>query len=70
MTSTIDAPQPQPQATMAGRLHLRDQMIDYAGPSIGAIVAAWESHGPETLLAQADTAIYVVKRARKNSPHH
>lgn len=55
---------------MAGRLHLRDQMIDYAGPSIGAIVAAWESHGPETLLAQADTAIYVVKRARKNSPHH
>lgn len=52
------------EATM-GRFHLGDITLDYAGPSIGSIVSMSGEVEPETLLAQADAAMYAVKRERR-----
>jgi len=64
-TATAEALQARLQAATTGRFNLDGRVIDYAGPSIGVIVAAADSRNPEVLLAQADAAMYVVKRVRK-----
>lgn len=48
-----------------GRFSLAGATIDYAGPSIGMVVTAHDARDPETLLAQADAAMYADKRQRK-----
>ena len=53
------------QAATTGRFNLDGQIIDYAGPSIGVIVAPQDCRDPDALLAQADAAMYTIKRARK-----
>lgn len=55
------------QEATTGRFHLGDVMLDYAGPSIGSIVSMSGEVEPETLLAQADAAMYEVKRERRLS---
>jgi diguanylate cyclase len=55
------------QAAGTGRFNLEGQVIDYAGPSIGVIIAEPDARDPETLLAQADAVMYVAKRARKEA---
>jgi len=55
------------QTATTGRFNLDGHVIDYAGPSIGVIVAAAHSRSPEVLLAQADAEMYVAKRARKEA---
>ena len=50
--------------TTRGRFHLDSVTLNYPGPSIAVIVAPAEIDEPETLLAQADAAMYEVKRAR------
>jgi diguanylate cyclase len=55
------------QTATTGRFNLDGHVIDYAGPSIGVIVAEAHSRSPELLLAQADAAMYVAKRARKDA---
>ena len=55
------------QAAGTGRFHLDGQVLDYAGPSIGIAMTAPDVRDPEKLLAQADAAMYVVKRARKEA---
>jgi diguanylate cyclase len=55
------------QEATTGRFHLGDVMLDYAGPSIGSIVSMSGEVEPETLLAQADAAMYEVKRERRQS---
>jgi diguanylate cyclase len=52
------------QATQ-GYYALGEQIIDYAGPSIGVIVAKPGCTDAQALLAEADAAMYGVKRARK-----
>jgi diguanylate cyclase len=66
-TTTAAALQGRLQAATTGRFNLDGKVIDYAGPSIGVIVAAADSRYPEALLSQADAAMYVTKRARKNA---
>ncbi|MDR0181553.1 GGDEF domain-containing protein [Lysobacter arvi] len=39
--------------------------VDYAGASVGAVVAGDDRPDPETLIARADAAMYAVKRARQ-----
>ncbi|WNL45979.1 GGDEF domain-containing protein [Dyella sp. BiH032] len=53
------------QAETTGRFALAGTSIDYAGPSIGMVVAAQDGRDPEALLAQADAAMCVDKRLRK-----
>jgi diguanylate cyclase len=55
------------QAAGTGRFNLDGQVIDYAGPSIGVIIAEPDARDPETLLAQADAVMYLAKRARKEA---
>jgi diguanylate cyclase len=55
------------QAATTGRFNLDGRVIEYAGPSIGVIVATALTRDPEALLAQADAAMYVAKRARKDA---
>ena len=55
------------QEATTGRFHLGDVTLDYAGPSIGSIVSMSGEVEPETLLAQADAAMYEVKRERRLS---
>jgi len=50
-----------------GRFHLGEVTLDYAGPSIGSIVSMSGDAEPEALLAQADAAMYAVKRERRQS---
>ena len=53
-----------------GRFRLGPQLeVDYAGPSIGVIVADAGSHDAEAVLKQADAAMYAIKRARKGQTH-
>jgi len=66
-TTTAAALQGRLQAATTGRFNLDGKVIDYAGASIGVIVAAADSRHPEALLSQADAAMYVTKRARKNA---
>ena len=62
-----DALRKRLQEATTGRFHLGDITLDYAGPSIGSIVSMSGEVEPETLLAQADAAMYEVKRERKLS---
>lgn len=62
-----DALRKRLQEATTGRFHLGDITLDYAGPSIGTIVSMSGKVEPETLLAQADAAMYEVKRERKLS---
>ncbi|HET6555167.1 MAG TPA: sensor domain-containing diguanylate cyclase [Dyella sp.] len=55
------------QAATTGRFHLDGVVIEYAGPSIGVIVAAPDARDPEALLAQADAAMYAAKRERRGT---
>jgi diguanylate cyclase len=55
------------QEATTGRFHLGELVLDYAGPSIGSIVSMSGEVEPETLLAQADAAMYEVKRERRLS---
>lgn len=57
------------QQSTSGRFNLDGVVIDYAGPSIGVIVADVYAMDPEALLAQADEAMYIVKRERKKAAH-
>lgn len=55
------------QAATTGRFHLGELTLDYAGPSIGSIVSMAGDVEPEALLAQADAAMYEIKRERRLS---
>lgn len=55
------------QEVTTGRFNLDGQVLDYAGPSIGIVVAASDAVDPDTLLSQADAAMYATKRARKEA---
>ena len=52
------------RAATTGQFHLGDVLIDYAGPSIGLVVAEPDADA-DTVLAQADAAMYDDKRQRK-----
>lgn len=52
------------QAT-TGRFELSGQVLDYGGPSIGITIAKQDATDAQALLAEADAAMYEVKRARK-----
>nr|WP_233176024.1 sensor domain-containing diguanylate cyclase [Dyella sp. ASV24] len=62
-----DALRKRLQEATTGRFHLGELSLDYAGPSIGSIVSLSGDAEPEALLAQADAAMYEVKRERKQS---
>ena len=55
------------QVATTGHFGLSGATIDYAGPSIGTIVATRDAHDIEALLAQADAAMYADKRLRKGA---
>ncbi|MBE1162431.1 sensor domain-containing diguanylate cyclase [Dyella sp. 7MK23] len=55
------------QTASTSRFHVGGHVIDYAGPSIGVIVAPLAVVDPEALLVQADAAMYAAKRARKEA---
>lgn len=55
------------QVATTGQFGLTGATIDYAGPSIGMIVATPEARDIEALLAQADAVMYADKRLRKGS---
>lgn len=48
-----------------GRFDLPELALDYAGPSIGAVISRAGESDPDALLARADDAMYAVKKARK-----
>jgi diguanylate cyclase len=52
------------QATQ-GQYVLGNQNIDYAGPSIGVVISKQDCKDAQSLLTEADAAMYNVKRARK-----
>ncbi|MBT2116430.1 sensor domain-containing diguanylate cyclase [Dyella sp. LX-66] len=54
------------QIATSGHFGLAGATIDYAGPSIGMIVATRDAHDAEALIAQADAAMYADKRQRKS----
>ena len=54
------------QVATSGHFGLAGATIDYAGPSIGMIVATRDAHDAEALIAQADAAMYADKRQRKS----
>ena len=58
------------QEATSGRFHLGELTLDYPGPSIGSIVSLSGDVEPEVLLAQADAAMYEVKRERRQSLGH
>jgi len=60
-----DAMRKRLQEATSGRFHLGELTLDYAGPSIGSIVSMSGEVDPEALLAQADAAMYEVKRERR-----
>lgn len=63
----VDALRRRLQEATTGRFHLGELVLDYTGPSIGSIVSMSGEVEPETLLAQADAAMYEVKRERRLS---
>lgn len=63
--TVADALRKRLQEATTGRFHLGDVTLDYAGPSIGSIVSMSGDAEPEALLAEADAAMYQVKRERK-----
>jgi len=54
------------RAATSGQFHFGDVLIDYAGPSIGIVIAEPDADA-DALLAQADAAMYDDKRCRKQS---
>lgn len=68
-TIAIDALRERLQQATTKRFALNETLsIDYAGPSIGVILAAAHARADE-VLSQADAAMYAIKRARKSSRH-
>jgi diguanylate cyclase len=56
-------------AATSGRFELGGGIaIDYAGPSIGAIIAPADQRDADAVLALADAAMYAAKRQRKANP--
>lgn len=55
------------QQATTGHFGLDGRGIDYAGPSIGVVVAEQDDVDPDLLLSQADAAMYAAKRARKEA---
>ncbi len=55
------------QAVGTGQFHWDDQVVDCAGLSTGLIIAAPDARDAAALLAQADAAMYVAKRARRDT---
>jgi diguanylate cyclase len=53
------------QAMTSGRFALGNVVIDYAGPSVGIVVAESSEDDPALLLAKADEAMYDAKRRRR-----
>lgn len=49
-----------------GRFDLDGVVLDYAGASVGVVMAGDDRPDAATLLARADAAMYAVKRARRN----
>ncbi len=47
------------------RFDLGEVAVDYAGASVGVVVAGDDRPAPDALIARADAAMYAVKRARK-----
>ncbi|AIR65401.1 sensor domain-containing diguanylate cyclase [Cedecea neteri] len=51
---------------LSGEYQLKSCVIDYAGPSIGAIAVNPATTTPDDALREADTLMYVDKKRRKN----
>ncbi len=64
--ATASALRAKLQAAGAGQFRLDNRVIDYVGPSIGLIIVDPGTRDATTLLAQADAAMYVDKRARRH----
>lgn len=63
----VDSLRERLQRATTGRFDLGDALsIDYAGPSVGVIPAPKHA-GADDVLAQADAAMYAIKRARKSA---
>jgi diguanylate cyclase len=63
----IEALRERLQQATSGRFALGESAsIDYAGPSIGVILAAAHARADD-VLAQADAAMYAIKRARRSA---
>jgi diguanylate cyclase len=58
------------QAATSGHYALDGLDLDYAGPSIGVVVAEKHEADIEAVLARADAAMYAVKRQRKGGRMH
>jgi diguanylate cyclase len=58
------------QAATSGHYALDGLALDYAGPSIGVVVAEKGEADIESVLARADAAMYAVKRQRKSGRMH
>ena len=52
---------------LSGEYQLKSCVIDYAGPSIGAIAINPAITTPDDALREADTLMYVDKKRRKSS---
>jgi diguanylate cyclase len=63
--AVADALRKRLQEATTGRFHLGDVSLDYAGPSIGSILSMSGELEAEALIAQADAAMYEVKRERR-----
>jgi diguanylate cyclase len=55
------------RSATTGHFGLAGAAIDYAGPSIGMVMAAPDARDAEALLAKADAAMYADKRLRKET---
>lgn len=58
------------QAATSGSFELGGVRIDYAGPSIGLVAAQSDGTDAAALLAQADQAMYEIKRKRRAARMH
>lgn len=54
-------------AASAGRFQLGDQTVDYAGASLGVVALAPGGMATEAAIRLADTAMYEIKRLRKQT---
>lgn len=53
----------------SGRFDLPEVSLDYPGPSIGGVMSQPGETDPDALLARADDAMYLVKKARHSKSH-